>query len=385
MFRVKMTLKALVVGSVALLLVSSPAIAQPRGAKPSATCNQKEELARPIPLGVSGGNINDLGGGFCCTATLGSLVAKPGGKKYVLSNNHAIARTSTTDASAVAGEDVVQPGLADSSCIPDSSNGVADLSAWVPISFAAGTSNTADAAIAEIRDGAVDPKGTILNIGTLSSSSVGPSENIVGMAVQKMGRTSCRTTGKIAAVSVTLDVNYGDSGVCGAIGGGVATFADQIRIDGSRFSRGGDSGSLIVTRETCPRAAGLLFAGGPTSTFANRISNVQSALGVTMVGACLTSSGATVSSTNGGGQPVPSPMASSGALDAVAKVKARHEAHLMSIPGVVGAGVAAGDRPGRYAIEVYVVEDTAEVRAQIPPSVEGVPVRMIETGEIVAY
>src|SRR5215471_9128320 len=61
--------------------------------------------------GVSGGNINDISRAFCCSGTLGSLLAV-GTKKYILSNNHVLA---LQDQAAV-GEDVSQPGLIDNGC-----------------------------------------------------------------------------------------------------------------------------------------------------------------------------------------------------------------------------------------------------------------------------
>ena len=57
----------------------------------------------------------------------------------------------------------------------------------------------------------------------------------------------------------------------------------------------------------------------------------------------------------------------------------------MSIPGAVGSGIAAGDQPGQAAIEVYVKTMTPQVSAATPKDVEGTPVKLIESGEIVAY
>ena len=67
----------------------------------------------PVKLGTSGGNVKDISKAFCCSGTLGALVSR-GGKSYVLSNNHVLARSGT----AVAGEDVSQPGLIDNGCLP---------------------------------------------------------------------------------------------------------------------------------------------------------------------------------------------------------------------------------------------------------------------------
>jgi hypothetical protein len=58
-------------------------------------------------------------------------------------------------------------------------------------------------------------------------------------------------------------------------------------ISGPRFSAGGDSGSLIVTKGTLlgdRRPVGLLFAGSPTTTLANPIDAVLDRFGVRVDG-----------------------------------------------------------------------------------------------------
>jgi len=287
------------------------------------------------------------------------------------------AGSSTTTSSASEGEDIIQPGLADSSCVAVANSQVADLSDWEPIVFGKFGSNTVDAAIATVVGGAVELDGEIVNIGTLSPEIAPPS---LDLAVQKMGRTTCLTTGTIAAVEVNVSVRYSKS--CGAVASGTANYTGQIMISSSTFSAGGDSGSLIVTREACPRAVGLLFAGSSTTTIANPIGEVLTALDVSMVGACPApaspSSATAGSSTSSGGGPADA------AIEATAKVRDRHEANLRSTRGVIGTGIAQNAR-GQKVIEVYVVSDTPEVRAAIPAALDGVPTRVVETGEIVAY
>jgi len=106
----------------------------------------------PIQLGTSGGNINDSSKGFCYGGTLGALVEDTNGNQYILSNNHVLARTNA----ASMGEDITQPGLIDESpaCFKDTTDIVADLSAFIPIFFKTkGTMppNAVDAAIAQVR------------------------------------------------------------------------------------------------------------------------------------------------------------------------------------------------------------------------------------------
>jgi hypothetical protein len=142
-------------------------------------CDTTSERTRPILLGVSGGNLGANGGGFCCAGTLGSLV-QVGAAQYVLSNNHVLA---TGNGSQL----VLQPGLADLSCVSNSGFGIADGVRTIAISPS--RTNTIDAAIARVIKGDVDSSGKILNIGNIAAgNAVTPT---LGVAVQKQGRTTC--------------------------------------------------------------------------------------------------------------------------------------------------------------------------------------------------
>ncbi len=161
---------------------------------------------RPVDLGTSGGNINDVSSIYCCSGTLGALVRDSGGTQYILSNNHVLARTNK----GRQGDVITQPGLIDMFCSHDTSYGVANLSSFVPISFKKGARNTVDAAIAVTQNGKIDPSGAILDIGAISSQTVNASP---GMPVKKSGRTTGLTSGTISAVNVTVDVTYNK--ICG--------------------------------------------------------------------------------------------------------------------------------------------------------------------------
>src|SRR5690242_9242432 len=204
--------KHLLITFVAALLLPVPVVQADNG--PAHRIDQNF----PISLGTSGGNINDRTRAFCYGGTLGALVQDANGAQYILSNNHVLARTNA----AKLGEDIIQPGLIDQSpvCAQDSSDAVADLSRFVPIQFKGkGTTqpNTVDAAIAAVRSGAVDSKGSILDIGMISDTTLQPG---IGLAVKKSGRTTGLTTGSISAMDVTVDVSYGS--------GKTARFVDQI-------------------------------------------------------------------------------------------------------------------------------------------------------------
>ena len=70
-------------------------------------------------------------------------------------------------------------------------------------------------------------------------------------------------------------------------------------------------------------------------------------------------------------------------LERTRDVKRKHNRELMSAPGVVGTGVGR-DASGHPVIEVYVERDTPETRQAIPDTIEGVDVRIVETGRFEA-
>jgi hypothetical protein len=357
-------------------------------------CNTEVEQNRPILLGVSGGNLGSNGGGFCCSGTLGSLV-QVGSSQYILSNNHVLATRT-------ASQRIIQPGLADLNCVPNSGFGVASGVRTIPISPS--RTNTVDAAIARVIKGDVDSSGRILNIGNVAAGNA--VEPTLNLAVQKMGSTTCETSGSITAVNVTIKVRYTDPTdptECSLTVSGTVTFTNQIQIGPAGFSGAGDSGSLIVTTGSCPAAVGLLFAGSidGSTTFANPMTTVLKSFGAMMVGKTCGGSGGGGSGgggsggggAGGGGPPTGglragvSPSSSIGtsaeALNFATGVKQRHEPELLAQPGVLGAGV--GVSSGQPVIKVYVDQATPAVRASIPSSLEAVPVQVEETGQIVAY
>ena len=241
-----------------------------------------------------------------------------------------------------------------------------------------------DAAIAEIRLGAVDPKGSILDIGVVSNATLAPA---LDPAVKKSGQTTGLTRGSISALDVTVDVSYGSRKT--------ARFVNQIPITPGSFINSGDSGSLMVKDiASSPRAVGLLFAGSSSVAIANPINAVLQSFGVTMVGAQSTSltnrvlnwakSFFQVGESHAASAQLP-PHVSPSAVDAVCKVKEKHEPRLLAVPGVISVGIGhSGKTPGQVAIEVYVKDSASAGRPQLPSSLEGVDVKLVETGEIQA-
>lgn len=60
-----------------------------------------------------------------------------------------------------------------------------------------------------------------------------------------------------------------------------------------------------------------------------------------------------------------------------------HHDRLMSIPGVTGLGL--GEKDGRPAIVILVQKLTPTLRASLPRTLNGFPVVVEESGEIVAF
>jgi len=358
----------------------------PYGTPPGADCKTGAQ-GRPSVWGVSGGNFNSIDATTCCTGTMGALVQDSAGNQYALSNNHVLARTSSTTSKAAQGEAIVQPGLVDTGCWLDAGDTVGNLSRWVPLNFASGSINTVDVAIAKLQSGMMDPSGWILNIGTFSATPFPFSQVVVALPVQKNGRTSCQTLGLVDATDAKGKVLY-EKG-CGARASGVATFDHQILIYGvdqnlnpATFSAPGDSGSLVVTQETCPRAVGLLFAGaGDNLTVINPIEQVLGALNVSLIGQCINtgSSQAPVSQLANLGV-----AASAALLRSMNKVRAAKELHadaLLAIKDVTAVGIGGGDSSDQADLVIYVTKDTRAVRAKLPSHIDGVAVRIEQSGE----
>jgi len=236
----------------------------------------------PIQLGTSGSPALDIANGFCCGGTLGSLV-HIGSTQYILSNSHVLCGDVVSGGNgrvSTIGDDIIQPGLIDKNCSATGANVVADLSSLSTIYPPNSTPNV-DCAIAQVRSGMVRTDGAILEIGTISATTLGAS---VGLAVKKSGRTTGLTRSSISGINASVSVGYSDE--CGG-GSFTKSYTGQILITNtsSRFLNSGDSGSLMVEdAATNPRAVGLLFAGSSSIAVANPIGPVLSQLGASMVG-----------------------------------------------------------------------------------------------------
>ena len=357
--------------------------------------SHQDAMSAPTLLGSSGGNNNDFdekGNSIidCCSGTLGALVQDAGGRQYLLSNNHVLARSDR----ASVGDTIVQPGLIDNNCTPNGDGAgtvpVAALTAWLPLRSA---QTNVDAAIAQVASHTVDPSGSILELGLRQpdgslaaappgiSSTNGKGENAtLQLRVAKSGRTTGLTCGRVTALDLDVAVDYFRD--CAETKPYLTkTFVNQIAVSGDRFGDAGDSGALLVDTANA-EPVGLFFAGGidaagVSHSIANPAPDVLSALDTQMpkdtafsyVGAsdhevsCLSYGDSTTSS------------AQAHSLSAAESV--RQQAAVSAGRGLVNPsagllGIAPGkssDQPGAAALIVYIDENLVPA---VPAAVEGV-------------
>lgn len=192
------------------------------------------------------------------TGTLGAfVVGDRDGQVELLSNWHVLC--GRLDCRA--GDAVVQPA-------PGDGGGVGDVVARLD---RAALTARVDGAIARLT-GARRVLREVLELGVVTEA--GPP--LLGTRVRKAGRTTGATTGTIADVDATINVDGYPTGV--------RTFVGQVvvqREGGGVLSQRGDSGSVFL--DDANRVVALLFAGGPGSiAIANPIEEVMAALGMSL-------------------------------------------------------------------------------------------------------
>lgn len=215
------------------------------------------ERLRPIQPGCSLGHIAVEGG------TLGCIVRKNDGspQRYVLSNSHVLAACGL----AKVGDVIIQPALADGG--RKRADRIAMLREFVPFDYSGdGFSNEVDAAIAEI-----DGPDIAFQIAMPQTGQ--PPGKItksvrVGMKVQKTGRSTGHSWGKVIDTDFHAIVPYADPANPGRQVR--VLFRDQVLC--TRFTDFGDSGALVLSSNG--RVVGLHFAGGEEVSVFNRISRV---------------------------------------------------------------------------------------------------------------
>ena len=360
------------------------------------------QVANQVLLGSSGGNNADYDARGsqvvdCCSGTLGALVEDSTGRRYLLRNNHVLARSDH----ASVGDTIIQPGLIDNNCTPMGDGPgvapVASLSGWLPLSS---KQTNADAAIAQVASRSVAPEGSILELGsrqadgTLAaappgiSSTGGKGESAwLDLKVAKSGRTTGLTCASVSALDLDVTVDYFND--CAETKPYLTkTFTRQLAISGNAFSDAGDSGALVVDAANA-EPVGLYFAGGTDSSgvsqaVANPASDVLGELaaqrgggvGYSFVGGADHS----VSCLNYGDSTIPAAERHSLSDAEITRgQQALAQARMLVYPSGGILGVATGkslDHPGEAAILIYTDENTTP---SLPATVAGVRTLAIPT------
>jgi hypothetical protein len=355
-----------------------------------------------ILLGSSAGNNTDYDTqgnqvADCCSGTLGALLTDSSKRRYLLSNNHVLAKSDRANV----GDAIIHPGLIDNNCTPLGAGGgaepVATLTDWLPLRS---RSTNVDAAIAQVNSRAVDAAGRILELGVRQadgrlaaappgiSSTGGRGESArLALKVAKSGRTTGLTCGRVTALDLDVKVNYYLD--CGETRPYLTkTFTHQFGVSGNQFSDAGDSGALLVNAANA-EPVGLFFAGGtdvsgvnqgvanPAATVLRELSeHVGNGTAYTFVGAsdhavsCLSYGDSTIASAQGRAL-----SAASLALARQALVQARMLVN--SATGILGVEIGkSSDHPGEAAIILYTNEN---MTVNAPATVEGVRTLVIPT------
>jgi len=353
-----------------------------------------------IALGTSGGNNTDYdtrGSQIvdCCSGTLGALVEDANKRKYLLSNNHVLAKSDH----ASVGDTIVQPGLIDNNCSPMGDGGglqpVAQLTGWLPLSA---KRTNADAALALISSRSMDLSGGILELGgrqadgTLAAAPPGISSTggkgeaaTLDLKVAKSGRTTGLTCGGVSTVDLDVKVDYYQD--CAETRPYLTkTFTHQLGLSGNQFSDAGDSGALVVDAANA-EPVGLYFAGGTdiagvSQGVANPATDVLNELdgqlggSYTFIGttdhavSCLSYGDSTISSAQG---------RSLSDVETARAQQALTQARMLVNSGTGILGIATGksiDRPSEAAVVLYTDESRT---VSVPATVDGVRTIAIPT------
>jgi hypothetical protein len=219
-------------------------------------------IRNPVQPGNSIGHLKVTAG------TLGAFVEKDK-QLLILSNSHVLANSGK----AKIGDAIIYPGKHDGGT--KAKDAVAKLVEFVQFQTGGDFVNKVDCALAEPLESRLeDIKKGIKGLG-LPKGIIKPKR---GMKVTKVGRTTGRTTGEVLDVNFRTTINYPGVGFVG--------FIDQVLC--TRYTDGGDSGSLVIDKES-GKAVGLHFSGSPPegesvgSSIFNPIQDVLKALGVKLV------------------------------------------------------------------------------------------------------
>lgn len=214
------------------------------------------------------GKVRPVEGGYSIgpdgRTTLGSVacLVTDGTNKFILSNNHVLADENIVEI----GTPILQPAMQDGGKNPR--DVVAHLSRYIPLKFKTSTTgpiNFSDCAIAKLVNSDI-ATGKIHGIGFPKGFAFAK----VGLKVQKVGRTTGKTTGTIISLGATVTVKYDR---------GMVLLANQIVT--TDMTQGGDSGALLLDEKKA--VLGLHASGSEYHSTFNLIDNVLDELNVNIV------------------------------------------------------------------------------------------------------
>lgn len=206
------------------------------------------QVGRLVPKIAPGASIGLSNAG---TGTNGGPVRDRFGQIHLLTNNHVAADSNRARVLST----VHSPGAVDGL-----GKRIGTLGRFEPIYFD--------------RDNYIDAALVRVDVPVTGMTSTRTATARVNWRVQKSGRTTGLTRGKIIGRNAVVDIDFGSQGV--------ARFRDQL-VTGDMLDAG-DSGSVLTTRKGHP--VGLCFAGsdGPEGiSLHNPIGSVLRSLGVTFV------------------------------------------------------------------------------------------------------
>ena len=226
------------------------------------------ERHRPLVIGSSIGHYDITAGTLGCFVRLDKS-----GDVRILSNNHVLADENQAEI----GDAILQPGRFDGGQRPRDVVGTLDIF----VRLRRRRPNVVDCALATVDDVDYEPS-RLTGAGRLRGVALDPPAE--AERVEKLGRTTARTRGRVTAFELDDVVVRYDMGNI--------RFDSVLEIEGAgtnAFSAGGDSGSLIYTSGE-RLARGLLFAGndvggsnGAGLTYANPIETVLSSTGTSLL------------------------------------------------------------------------------------------------------
>lgn len=339
-----------------------------------AVCSHDGFCDRPIQMGVSISNTTSSPIIYAGTAGMRVRSFANPNLKFILSNNHVLGAggadlcPNEADIYPPPMTWALQPGSADLGFDPgnDPTYLVGVDFNYVPLDFTLGAQNKVDAAIAY-----TTPSFASTEILGLGQPNPVLGVATVGMALTKSGRTSGVTTGTVLAVNATVNVNYGSA--CGT-----ARFTGQV-ITSAGLGTGGDSGSVVLEQGS-NTPVGLYFAGSATSGIMNPILDVYLALRVFVD---TDTPAAMIFEADLQNQAASLPV--DNRITLLKKIQARHQARFLAVQGVRGVGIGLDESGSEPVLVVFGEKITPALRRAIPKSVEGSPVRLIESGVFVAH